>query len=254
MIVNHHGAEFGYELIAALPFAYWLHRHDQLTKSVSCADTKCLYYFSEHHEETIPERKWDNFTKAMRLAEIPNLKIHQPQLDWSRWEAPPLNEYYANDIFDYDVIVMNKYNNEWGYNPINFIPKDTLDRIFTKLKGKKVLYFHMTKDMGRDDSAESLDLNEWDIVRRHGVDTMQDVMKKYDYSLNHLQCLIYANCSEFVSIQGGSAILASYFGGRNIIYAVNSGETQSGSFGWYPRFGGSDIHVVNNGIDLCNML
>lgn len=255
MIVNHYGAEFGYELIAALPFAYWLHQNGELTKTVSCDDTKCLYYFSENHEETIPERRWNKFEEALRKAEIPNLNIHKPRLDSSRWSPPPLNEYYKNDIFDYDYVVMNKYNNEWYGYPQNFIPTDVLDKVFTKLSGKKVLYFHMTKDMGRDDSWPSLELNEWDIVKRYNIDTIQDVMKKHDYSLNHLQCLIYANCSQFISIAGGCAILASYFGGRNIIYAVDCPDIHSGELhGYYPNFSGSDIHVVSNGVDLCNLL
>ena len=40
MIVNHYGVEFGYELIAAIPFAYWLHQHGELTGTVSNHDTE----------------------------------------------------------------------------------------------------------------------------------------------------------------------------------------------------------------------
>ena len=43
--------EFGYELIATLPFCYKLHRNGLLKKTVSGFDTKCFYFFSPSHDE-----------------------------------------------------------------------------------------------------------------------------------------------------------------------------------------------------------
>ena len=43
--------EFGFELLAVVPYAYWLHRQGFLERTVGGLDTRCLYYFSKNHEE-----------------------------------------------------------------------------------------------------------------------------------------------------------------------------------------------------------
>ena len=49
--------EFAFELLAVIPYAYWLHTQGRLDLTVSTADTRCLYYFSKHHEERpVPRR------------------------------------------------------------------------------------------------------------------------------------------------------------------------------------------------------
>jgi hypothetical protein len=47
-------------------------------------------------------------------------------------------------------------------------------------------------------------------------------------------------------MNGGGGILASYFGGRNLIYSKQSKELQTGDFGYYHLFGGSEIKVVQS--------
>ena len=42
IIVNSHCVEFGYELIAVLPYAYYLFMDDRLEQTISGKDTKHL--------------------------------------------------------------------------------------------------------------------------------------------------------------------------------------------------------------------
>lgn len=251
MHVNHHGVEYGYELIAAIPYAYWLHEQGKLTGTISNEDTSCLYYFSPLHTESLGERHYKYVKTCIREGRIPNINIHRRDLDWARWSPPPYNDFYKNNEFDYDLVVCNKYNYEWSKPPINFIDISTLDKIFTSNKGRKILYFHMTTEMGRDDTVKSLSLGEFDMVDSHDhVTTMQYVLDKYPYSLNEIQCLIYANCDDYITVQGGSSIFASYFSRQNIIFAKRGNELDVNAYAWYDRFNGSDITVVDNYEDL----
>ena len=50
--------EFGFELLAVVPYAYWLYRQGRLERTIGGVDTRCLYYFSENHEERPVKRHY----------------------------------------------------------------------------------------------------------------------------------------------------------------------------------------------------
>ena len=85
--------EFGYELIATLPYCYYLFKKNLLKKTVSGVDTRCLYYFSPSHEELSIKRNF-NHVKFLAKKSFPNIEIHRNQLDWSCFTPPPLKEVY----------------------------------------------------------------------------------------------------------------------------------------------------------------
>jgi hypothetical protein len=60
--------------------------------------------------------------------------------------------------------------------------------------------------------------------------------------LNALQLMVYANCERFISIHGGTATLASYFGGVNIILSAKGHEHYFGEFKTiYPKLSNARI-------------
>jgi len=244
--------EFGYELISTIPYAYHLHLNDKLHKTISCKETKDLYYFSPEHEESLGQRTWSNM-KVAHQSGNPNVAIHQEQLNWDEWTPPPYSTHFKNDVFVYDkplCIVANKYNVEWGNPPINFIDTETLDKMFEILtKNYTVVYNHMTKEMGHDDIVPSLDLGEFDMITNKypEVITIQQLIKKHtEYNYNQLQLHLFSNCKHFVTVQGGSSVFASFFGGENIIFAKKGSELTCNSYNnWYHKFGNSNIKVVN---------
>jgi hypothetical protein len=251
--VNSFGIEFGYEMLSALPYAYCLQDKGMLEKTISIKDSRELYYFSENHEEAKIQRSWHNMSDALQ-AEIPNIYIHLESLDWFRFKTPPYKEVFKNDRFRYDkpvVVITNKYNVEWSDKPYNYLDIATLRKLFRMLRQDyQVIYNHMTKDMGYDDHAESLDLGEFDMIGNEfpEVLTIQRLMKENpDLSYNGLQLRLYANCEKFISVQGGSSILASFFGGQNIIYAAKGKELECGSYwNWYHKISGCKVSVTNN--------
>jgi hypothetical protein len=53
----------------------------------------------------------------------------------------------------------------------------------------------------------------------------------------------------FLSVQGGNSVVASFFGGRNIILAVFGDETPEkyNDYSYYHRFSNASIDVARNG-------
>ena len=117
------------------------------------------------------------------------------------------------------------------------------DWIFSNYKDRyEIIYNRFRPEMGYDDTVDTMDLGEWDLVSSHGITTIQD-LKKDGQNYNELQLMLYANCDKFITVQGGTSILASFFGGDNIIFARKGMEIKKRSYkNWYHLFGGSKIH------------
>ncbi|KAA6437862.1 hypothetical protein FOE74_04395 [Rufibacter glacialis] len=221
-VTNYQG-EFDQELRYVLPFAYWHFLNGTLAKTISSKDTKELYFFSENHEERYEKRIW---TETYNYYDVPNM-THSASFNFKKWAPVPYKAHYANSVFKYDkpvLVIANKYNIEWDQPPINFFDIPTLDKILTRYKNKyQIIYNRPLSSQIVLDNSEVLDLKEhaWIKEKHPEVILMNDL---YDQHLgttvnnyNHLQLMVYANADRFLSIHGGTAILACCFGGTNII-------------------------------------
>ena len=98
MVVKNN-AEFGIELALSVPYAYWLHKQDQLETVITSKGMKPFYYFCDDVREEYNHRTIDN--KAAGLDELPNNWIHGKNgkgvLDYSKWICPPYKEYLSNN-------------------------------------------------------------------------------------------------------------------------------------------------------------
>ena len=256
MVVNSYNVEFGYELISALPYAYYLHSIGQLEKTISGNDTECLYYFSPKHEINKEVRSWYNTPKAVK---IPNIDIHKPYLNKEQFLAPPLKKHYANKRFKFKketIVICNRHNIEWGKKPINYFNLTVLREMFKLLQGNyQIVYINIDGLPELYDNAPPIKLGDYELLKKYpGVINIHDLHRKNkDLSFNELQLMIFANCSKFITMNGGHSILASYFGGDNIIMSKHgTPETReinpaiNSFYRWYNEFGGSRIrHVVN---------
>ena len=65
------------------------------------------------------------------------------------------------------------------------------------------------------------------------------------WNYNRVQFAVHARCSKFISVAGGSAIVASYFQGTNIIMTAHSQPSFSVG-GFYSRFAGTRIIAVSD--------
>lgn len=257
MVVNSHNVEFGYELIAALPYAYWHKKNGSLSGTVSGPGSEPLYFFSPRHEINPAPRDWANTEKAAR--EIPNMRIHKPMLDLSQWEPPPIADHYRPMAITFNkptVVVYNRYNREWGQPPINFFDLPTLRSLFRELSPKyQVVYFNVRGEESLEDNAHSMALGDFEMIQREfpQVKVIHDLVAQHGGNYNEVQLRIFAGCKKFITMNGGPSILASYFGGESIIYSRKCKELLPGVnsfYNWYHLFGGSDITVVRTHAEL----
>lgn len=258
MIIDSLGIEFGYELIQVLPYAYYLHTHGKLEKTISAKNTKALYFFSPNHVEKYDKRTW--FNQKIINSTFPIKNIHTRSLDTNKWVCPPIKEYYKNGEFVYDkpiYIICNKYNIEWGKPPVNFIDVNTLDTIINNLKDKyQIIYYRPESNMVVNDESDILELNDKEMLRVKHKDVIifEDLYSKYNYDYLTLQLKVMANSDNFISIQGGTSVLTSFFKGTNIVYAIKGQETVFNSYSWYNKFSNSNIIHCNNYNSLINQI
>ena len=258
MITNSFGCEFGYELIAVIPFAYYLYIHGKLEGTISMQLTEPLYYFSPDHKTTLGKRG-DEGAQKLIMNKYPNVPIHIPKLDQRFFIPPPYKKQFKNDIYKWEkptICICNKYNIEWGQPPINFFSIELLDKMFSMLKDKyQIVYFAIEQIDEIKDNADYMHLDDREVCKKHPeVIIFQDLLKKCEYNWNDLLLRIFANSERFVTLNGGLAILASYFGGKNLILCIEGSEIKSNSFGWYHLFGNSEIILKRNYEDLLECL
>jgi hypothetical protein len=231
-VIDYSG-EFQTEICYVLPFAYWHHLNGTLKKTISCKDTKEFYFFSENHEEKYNFRNarfaYDNF-------DTPNT-THSISKSYSKWAAVPLKDHYKNNLFKFEkpiLVIANKYNMEWDNPPLNYIDIPALDKIINSYKHKyQIVYNRPQPNQIVEDNSDILDLGEhkWLHINHPDVIMMGDLYNKHSHevnSFNHLQLMLYANCENFISVHGGTATLASYFGGTNIIFSRGSDDPAKG--------------------------
>jgi len=151
----------------------------------------------------------------------------------SKWEKVPLKEHYKNDIYVYDkpiLILANRYNMEWDGPPISFLSVELLDHIINELRDKyTIIYNRPRPEHIVNDNSDIYDLNEFEWLKKEHpyVILMEDLFKENKAkanNFNHMQLLVYANSDSFISTHGGTAALASYFGGKNIILSKKGPE------------------------------
>ncbi|GMN90430.1 hypothetical protein [Francisella sciaenopsi] len=255
--------EFGYELIATLPYVYSLYLKNVLNSTVSGLDTACLYYFSTNHTEIQSKRSFDNVVQ-LRKESFPSIRIHAAELDWDNFSPPPLQEFYADKAIKFSkptIVISNRRNLEWGKQPRNYLSENTLLKLFELLNNTYQIIYIDSAHFGADyeDHVEFMDGNvSQKYLDNYGVLTLKNLKLKYkDLSLNEIQCRLYAGCDKFISSNGGLGILASYFGGENIIFSKACQELNPSvnSFNhWYPKFSKAIIKVVRNEDNLIDIV
>lgn len=252
--------EFGYELISTLPYAYNLYLRGELESTCSGFDTRCFYFFSPKHTEELINRSYEN---CRRLAKnkFPNIDIHRNRLDWGDFTPPPLRDHFKAKAITFSkpsIILSNRVNNEWGGGPLNYLCGETVIALFEMLhKQYQIVYIDSSYFGGKYEDHEPFKkefVPTKETFEKYEVVSFLDLVDTYpDVSLNELQCRLYAGSERFISSNGGFGILASYFGGENIIFSKQCQELdpEVNSFQhWYANFSKATITVVRDEHDL----
>ncbi|ANH83708.1 hypothetical protein A8C56_05125 [Niabella ginsenosidivorans] len=251
--------EFAAELQFALPFAYWHYKNGTLKATRSFAQTKELYFFSKDHEEIFTERS----NEGNYNFELPRI-LYSQDYHMKKWLPVPLKSIYQNDIYHFDkpmLIIANKFNSEWDGPPVNFIGLELLHTIITQLNGRYTIIYNRPQpgNIVNDNSAiYDLQDFEW-LTNTHPEVLLLDHLFRENkikaYNFNHFQLCVYANCSNFISVHGGTATLASYFGGKNLILSKQGPEHYFSCFKkLYPQFSGAAIYHAASDEELSDLV
>ena len=179
-------------------------------------------------------------------------------LDYSQWILPDYKSHYTNDKFKFDkpmVVISNQYNVEgnWAtsksWHPHRFFSVECLNNIFEYLtsNGYSVLYkrpkntefavddneiktliTHPVNNIKLQANVEVVGLiDDYDLARHYDdVYLIDDIVNDNpQHSYNEIQLMLFANAEGFISVSGGSGILACYFKKTNIIYCTIGRET-----------------------------
>lgn len=238
--------EFAPELQFVLPFAYWHYKNGTLESTVSSKYTKELYFFSPDHREQFDTRS----NEGNYNFEMPRI-LYSQDYDMSKWIPVPLKETYRNDVYVYEkpiLIIANRYNMEWDGPPVSFYSVEMLAFILEKLKSKYTVIYNRPRPQHITmDNSDIYDMDEfsWLAAEHPDVILMENLFRENKAganNFNHLQLMVYANASHFISIHGGTATLASYFSGTNLILSKKGPEHYFKCFHkLYPQFSGAKI-------------
>ena len=243
--------EFAPELQFALPFAYWHFLNGTLQTTVSSKFTKELYFFSTDHQETFEIRS----NEGNYNFEMPRI-LYSQDYDMSKWAQVPLKKHYENDYFKYDkpiLVIANRYNMEWDGPPISFFSIELLETIIESLKDQYCIIYNRPRPQNITmDNSDIYDMDEYSWLEKKYpevilMETLYNKHRNDARNFNHLQMMVYANSERFLSIHGGTATLASYFGGKNIILSKQGPEHHFKCYEkLYPKFSGAQIFHAKN--------
>ena len=248
--------EFAFELLAVVPYAYWLHRQGRLEYTISTPDTRCLYYFSPDHEERavarnyVPVTEWPTGEPGLLVRW--DRKAFPWRLDTARWSPPPYRDVYRDDRFRFGrptCVVCNKASDErylWRGFAVNYIDNELLLEVIGKLRERYQVVYDRPRAADIVNDHQSIrEIGDIEAIRSAYPDvlTIQDLHAHHpELGFNELQLRVFAGCERFVSVLGGSAYLASWFGGVNVVYARRGWEVTSGAYGrWFDRFSGARV-------------
>ena len=270
--------EFCYELVSSIPYAYHLHKNNQLEKVITCKGMKPFYHFCENVEEKYDQRSLNNFTNGVQ--NLPNGWLHHNAiavygkdygeltekekrnvagvLDYSEWIIPNYINHYKNDKFKVDkpmVVISNQYNVEGNWErskswaPHRFFDIKCLYEMFNYLtdKGYSVLYKrpkntefavdeneirtlinHPRENIKLEANVEGVGVISDHELTKHYDDVylIDDIVENNsDYTYNEIQLMLFSQAKGFISVSGGSSILACYFKKPNITYCTIGRET-----------------------------
>jgi len=265
--------EYGYELAGIVPWAYWKSQQEHCHVHTSGRPgTKYLYYFS--HTHTIEVKKDGLQRQSHSLPkESPFGKMNHGDPHFSNdqfptegeWAPPPYQHFFARTDVTLDkplMVLSNKYTLEWSGEPKNNIPIRHLHEILKTLSQKYHIVYLRFQDKRLEDrlerkirtSGKLAEYKDKEMIKRFfpSVVLFEELSVGLDLEdINLMLFSLYATGKDFISVQGGNSVVASFFGGRNLIFCEEGPElwNNKGDFTYYHRFSGAKIQIANNTTD-----
>ena len=251
--------EFGMEMRVMVPWAYYKSRHCRVyTKGVP--GTKYMYFFSYNHTITAESRGY-KFSELPDGNPFQSKKVHLNDFPYdTEWLAPNFkNFFFRPDIYELLidkplVVIMNKYRKQWEYKEaINFMSIDLIRDILTYLVPKySVLYKRHTAIELQDEMQKWKGFHNFadkEMIRKEfPMVVLYDDLEVGLTDVEDQNLLLFGIMSlsdRFLSIQGGAAVVSSYFGGKTTIFIRAGAELSSGDYNYFHRFSNSSVEWTN---------
>ena len=267
--------EFGLELAFVVGHCYALLLNGTLRSTTSLPGMEDFYFFSPSHfidkETSVPLTRrlcvpvdisgLDAQTFACASARKP-LKLV--------WTPPPFKERFGGQGLSFWLqfclykhtdparpllLLHNKVCDEWGRGSVHRIPDWCLKSLVCQLTRRfQVVYCRpLGTEEGFSEDHNTIDRSAADLrlAEEAGAVLLQTVMRTMQQPFNRTQLYLHAACSRFISVQGGNSVLASFFGGINLVYAREGVELRNQLYtSLFPALSGADIRVVSSLSDL----
>jgi hypothetical protein len=254
-------SEFSWFLAEAVPIAYGLFKNNLLDFMVS-------FEGSEPYLPFLPQDKLliSKGTGLNTLGGSPpylGSKIYSKEYKSINpyWEAPPLKTFYKDKLkLNFKkplMIINNKLTEEWSHGPINCFYSKDLELLLKTLNDKYAIGYIRSKGNEKgfcNDGSKVLEEDDFSTIKNNCSEyiIIQDLMEQTGITFNTAQCLMHAESSIHISSSGGNAIIASYFGGRNIIIGRGEKFKQRPVWhkdSWLKNLSGSEISHADLEID-----
>lgn len=273
--------EFGEENLFSIPIAYFLSTCGKLASTIGCGNMSAYYWFSKNHTDNMTcRRNPGQETVRLPTTQDPNKQIVcfndilSGRIPPAWRPVPYLQHYWSMPILNspkdfmnapFQLVVLNKYNGEWGSRPINFIDHPTVSKVIELFQSTcgndaRILYSrmnnvsadHLNGEMDQRNDYELMDgagHTDWDLIRSSGrqVETIQAVQAAHpDLSSNELKLRVMTRTKCFLSVQGGTGVPAFFFGGKHIV--LHNQGREGGIFYGHSakKFSGQDVTVVSH--------
>jgi hypothetical protein len=243
--------EFGNEIICYIPYFHYLFTAGLLfdNKVITYHGMQPFYYFCDIVTKPPQMKRYWNPSHQRNL--LVNSDEHAFSFDKRWWKPPPYKEIYGRQnavSFQFQkptLVVHNKYNIEWDIKPFNFIKTSTLDMIFDALKDKYQIVYIRPKANIADFSYDSNTIvqefdEDFELIRAkysNQILTFDEILQgKGSMLYNEVLLQLYANCENYISVQGGSSYLMTYFYQKMLILHIKGDETIHDCYsGWYKE-------------------
>jgi hypothetical protein len=246
--------EFGSELIIFLPFVHWLSKEgllkDKFIKTyqgMRCfyddLDCKSIIEKSEarsfipasNRPDFFPvkdEHSFDSYSK--------NVRHYYPDLR-KKFNKIPIDKLLLDSVKPL-LIIHNKYTEEWGNKPINYIPAETLAELFSKHKHRYTIVYirHGNEKKGSgfsDDHNTNRYFPDQVILNAHpevlSFDKVYEshVTQYGKVDINTFKNALYSRCFHFISVQGGGAHHIAMYSGSLMLILHHAGSELKWSYG-----------------------
>lgn len=95
-----------------------------------------------------------------------------------------------------------------------------------------------------DSNARRYTLGDKELVKSKfpSVVLFEDLISDPDPEDHNLLLFgLMAHSDRFISVQGGNAVISSFFGGTNFIFAKQGPELEYGDYNYFPKFSNAQV-------------